>query len=317
PPLSLLLLFGLWALALIFGYALMHHGFHVRLEPPAESFLSRLYFSGVTFLTLGYGDIAPTDPGGRFIATAEAANGFLFLALVVSYLPVFYQAIQRREIAIARLDARAGSMPSGHELLYRYAGFGCLHRPEVLQEYEQWGAELLEAYLSYPVLCFYRSQHDEQSWLMTLTAILDACAIIESSCDGEQESVTVRELRMQARMTRAMLRHVIVDLAYILRLNPDFDSPPRLSEELFAFIHGDLEAAGIPMRDEAVAWPAMEAIRNEYEPYVKGIGNELLFALPAWGRSAGVRDNWEIAAWDGQSHRGGEPETSTPPARSS
>ena len=80
--------------------------------------LDYVYFSGVTFFTLGFGDISPR-PAGRALAVAEAGLGFAFLAVVISYLPVFYQAFSRREVTISLLDARAGSPPRAGSLLLR------------------------------------------------------------------------------------------------------------------------------------------------------------------------------------------------------
>ena len=80
-----------------------------------------LYFSGVTFFTLGFGDVTPVGPLGRCLAVAETGIGFGFLAVVISYLPVLYQAFSRREVTICaarrprrlaadgRPAARAGS----------------------------------------------------------------------------------------------------------------------------------------------------------------------------------------------------------------
>ena len=54
----------------------------------------------------------PTGALGRALSVAEAGIGFGFLAVVISYLPVLYQAFSRREITISLLDARAGSPPT-------------------------------------------------------------------------------------------------------------------------------------------------------------------------------------------------------------
>lgn len=96
------------------------HGISSR--PTADGhFTTYLYFSGTTFFTLGYGDLVPTGAMGRVLSVAEAGIGFGFLAVVISYLPVLYQAFSRREIIISLLDARAGSPPSAGELLRRLA----------------------------------------------------------------------------------------------------------------------------------------------------------------------------------------------------
>jgi hypothetical protein len=110
-PLSLLFLLGIWAVGLIVGYALLFWsaGAHLNVTGEHISFSTYLYLSGTTFFTLGYGDITPLFPMGRTLAVIEAANGFGLLAIVISYLPILYQAFSRREASISLLDARAGS----------------------------------------------------------------------------------------------------------------------------------------------------------------------------------------------------------------
>src|SRR4051794_19401665 len=112
-PLSLLVLFALWAVGLIVGFGLVHHAAAPRDGGLADS----LYFSGVTFTTLGYGDLSPVGPASRALSIAEAATGFGFFAIVISYLPVLFQSFGRREALIGLLDARAGSPPSAGRML--------------------------------------------------------------------------------------------------------------------------------------------------------------------------------------------------------
>src|SRR5262249_53129208 len=209
-PLSLLFLLAIWALGLVFGFATLHWslGSHFRAPEGQVDFGTDLYFSGITFFTVGFGDVAPTTAWERILSGVEGGMGFGFLALVLSYLPVLYQAFSRREVSVSLLDARAGSPPSAGELLRRH-GVGC---PETtlsgfLRDWERWSAELLESHLSYPALSFFRSQHDNESWLGALTVILDACALIQAGVDGVP--------RYQARLTFAMARHASVDLSQI------------------------------------------------------------------------------------------------------
>jgi hypothetical protein len=49
---------------------------------------------------------------------------------------------------------------------------------EWLRDWEMWAADLMESHLSYPVLCFFRSQHDNQSWLAALSTVLDVCSLV-------------------------------------------------------------------------------------------------------------------------------------------
>ena len=144
-PLSLLILLALWASGLICGYALLFWSLNEKLSSVLSvSFGTYFYLSGVTFFTLGYGDVAPVLPMGRFLAVVEVANGFGLLAIVISYLPILYQAFSRREANISLLDARAGSPSSAVELLRRHRiedSFDELN--QLLSEWEVWSAELL------------------------------------------------------------------------------------------------------------------------------------------------------------------------------
>src|ERR1700758_2696731 len=93
-PFSLILLLVVWAIGLIFGFALLQFGLgqHVRLGNEPITFGVLLYHSGETFFTLGYGDITPTSPLARTLAVMEAGMGFAFLGVVVGYLPVIYSS---------------------------------------------------------------------------------------------------------------------------------------------------------------------------------------------------------------------------------
>src|SRR4029079_2336777 len=117
----------------------------------ATGFGGALYMSGGTLFTLGIGDITPHSPFGRLLTVAEAGTGIAFLALVIGYLPVIYQAFSRRETNISLLDARAGSPPSAAEMLRRH-GEDHSHDAliQFLREWERWSSELLESHVSYP-----------------------------------------------------------------------------------------------------------------------------------------------------------------------
>src|SRR5947207_3692456 len=221
-PLSLLLLLNLWAFTLVLGFASLQWSVGLALKTPdhAPTIWDALYMSGSTFFTLGIGDIVPTTGLSRTLTVVEAGVGFMFLAVMVGYLPVLNQAFSRREVSIVLLDARAGSPPTAAELLRRHTDDpGGL--VTLLHEWERWAADFLESHLSYPVLSYFRSQHDNQSWLAALTTILDASALVSVTMHGEAQR--------QARLTFAMARHAVVDVAQVLRRAPLGDVPDRLS----------------------------------------------------------------------------------------
>ncbi len=290
-PLSLILLLAAWALALVFGFALVQWGFGSQLRTPDghQGFTADLYMSGTTFFTLGLGDVAPLNPAGRALAVAEAGTGLGFLALVIGYLPTLSQAFSRREVSITLLDARAGSPPSAVELLRRHCQEQ--HRDalaELLNEWETWSAELLESHVSFPVLAYYRSQHDNQSWVSALTTILDVCAIVIAKVEGGP----VRT----ARLTFAMARHAVVDLCRVFHAMPSPPEPDRLPPAQLARLLEALAGAGVQVRQGPAADEKLVELRRMYEPYVSALGSLLLMPLPPWVPPSQVRDNWQTTA---------------------
>jgi len=292
-PLSLLFLFMLWAAGLILGFSLLQFGAgkHVRLGNEPVTFGLLMYHSGETFFTLGYGDVTPATPIARALAVTEAGMGFGFLAVVIGYLPTIYSGFSRREIEISLLDVRAGSPPTAAELLMRFRNSPQGNNLDnVLRSWERWSAEVLESHLSYPVLSFFRSQHNNQSWLGALTTILDASALIIAGIDQIPAE--------QARMTFAMARHAAVDLAQVVNARYDPHSPDRLGAVELTGLRKLLASNGLNMRDDTKSADKLSYLRSMYEPYVAGIARNLLINLPPWSHPEKRKDNWQSAPWD-------------------
>jgi len=286
-PLSLVFLIVVWAVGLIvaFGAVLWW------ASPLPTSFRQSVYMSGTTFITLGLGDVFPHTRAARFVTVVEAGTGFGFLALVISYLPVLYQSFARRESNISLLDARAGSPPAASELLRRYAtGHGLADLDPLLREWEIWSAGLLESYISYPPLAYFRSQHDNQSWLAALTTIMDVCAVLIAGIDGLPP--------WQARLTFAMSRHTVVDLAQIMNAAPRAPVPDRLPLESRERLKEVLAGAGIVLRDPPAFDEKLAQLRRMYEPYVFALSGHLLVSLSGWLRVSNTADNWRTSAWE-------------------
>ncbi len=290
-PVSLLGLFASWMAALIFGFALLNWSLSTVLPPsgPPPGFATYLYTSGVAFFTLGYSDIVPNAPAGRVLTVIEAGVGFGFLAIVISYLPVLYQAFSRREVTISLLDARAGSPPSAMQFLTRLGTGNFEAVDRILAEWERWSAELLESLISYPVLAYYRSQHDNQSWLAALTAILDTCAILIVQVKNDH--------LYQAQLTFAMARHAAVDAALVLRVRPRAPDPDRLPPEQLQKLQDLLRQAGIGLADGPEVGPTLAQVRAMYEPFVCALAERFLLKLPPIVPEVDSADNWQRSAW--------------------
>ncbi len=292
-PLSLILLLILWALGLILGFALLQYGSgeHLRLNDEPINFGTLLYMSGQTFFTLGYGDIVPASPLSRTLAVAEAGMGFAFLGTVVGYLPTIYSSFSRREVQISLLDAYAGSPPTAAELLVRL-GTSPQQRllDQVFRDWEHSASDVLESHISYPPLCFFRSQHRNQSWLAALTAILDATSLVIAGVEGLASD--------QAKLTFSMARHALVDLSQLVHARYDPYYPDRLSGEESLRLRQGLAAGGVELKQGPEFEQKLLALRAMYEPYAHAVGRALLISLPLWIASEKKRDNWQAGPWD-------------------
>jgi hypothetical protein len=291
-PLSLLLLMIFWATSLIFSFGLLQYGLGSVTDSNgrmANSF-TYLYLSATTFFTLGLGDVVPHSQMSRALAAVESGVGFGFLAIVIGYLPVIYQSFSRREVSISMLDARAGSPPTAGELIRRYSySLGLAELQKLLADWERWSAELLESHLSYPVLAYFRSQHDNQSWLGSLTTILDTCALLMTG--------PVDSCQRQAELTFAIARHAVVDLSQVFDAPPQAPEVERLTTDDFQKLRAKLAALGTPVQDGAQAEQRLTQLRTLYEPYVASLARFLNVKLPPWIPQGPRKDNWQTSAW--------------------
>jgi hypothetical protein len=216
--------------------------------------------------------------------------GFGFLALVIGYLPALNQSFSRREVNISLLDARAGSPPTAGEMLRRHShDRGLEDLRQLFHEWERWSSDLLESHLSYPVLAYFRSHHDNQSWLGALTAILDASAFAIVSFEGPCER--------QAQLTFAITRHAIVDLAQVFNCPPHKPKHDRLPSDELARIRTTLTEAGLKLREGNAVDQKLSELRRMYEPYVCALSNYLRITVPPWIPKSSRIDNWQTSAW--------------------
>jgi hypothetical protein len=291
-PISLFFLIGVWAIGLLMAFGMMQYGAGsaVNVSGMSPSLYTDLYLSGTTFFTLGLGDVIPKSGLARFLVVAEAGFGFGFLAAVIGYLPFIYGAFGSRETNIALLDARAGTPPTAGELLRRHSYEGGEEAlQKLLGEWERWCAQLLESHLSYPVLAYFRSQHDNQSWIGSLTAILDTCSLVIA---GVEDACS-----KQAELTFAIARHAVVDLSQVFNAVPRPLPTQRLPAETFEKLRAKLVKHGMAPLGTPEAARKLAELREMYEPYVYALARHLNHSLPPWIPEKKGKDNWETTAW--------------------
>jgi hypothetical protein len=290
-PLSLIFLLVLWAAGLVLGFALIYRSMGSPFNDGQQKpdLRTDLYVSGTTIFTLGLGDVTPQTRPSRELIILEAGTGFGFLAVVMGYFPVLYGAFSRREVNISLLDARAGSPPTAAELLRRHSYDGAeSDLSTLLVEWERWSAELLESHISYPLLCYFRSQHTNQSWIGALTSILDTSALLIAGVRGHEAR--------QAQLTFAMARHAVVDLAQIFSLRPLNNAPDRLPAERYEQMYARLCQTGVSVCRDQRSYERLREMRALYEGYAEALSQYLRMPLPPWITDHPHKDNWQAVA---------------------
>lgn len=290
-PLSLIFLLVVWASGMVLGFSLIYYALGSPFHDSSQqsSYLTDLYVSGTNFFTLGLGDVTPHNSAARALSTLEAGTGFGFLAVVMGYFPVLYGAFSRREVSISLLDARAGSPPTAAELMRRHAFDGAENAlSTLLSEWERWSAELLESHISYTLLCYFRSQHTNQSWIGALTAILDTSALLIAGVRGHEAR--------QAQLTFAMARHAMVDLAQVFSLRPVQNLPDRLPLQRYEQLYQLLCQSGVSVCRDGQSYERLRNLRALYEGYAQALSDHLCMPLPPWMADQPHKDNWLAVA---------------------
>lgn len=290
-PMSLIFLLAMWAAAMTVGFALIYYALGSPFNDSVQGvgFRSDLYVSGTTLFTLGLGDVTPHRGWVRAIVILESGTGLGLLAVVMGYFPVLYGAFSRREVSISLLDARAGSPPTAAELLRRHSYEGGESALSLLLvEWERWSAELLESHISYPLLCYFRSQHSNQSWISALTAVLDTSALLIAGVQGHEAR--------QAQLTFAMARHALVDLSQIFSLAPVNDAQDRLPAARYEQLYNLLCQSGVSVCRDGHSFERLREMRALYEGYAEALSTYLCMPLPPWIADTPHKDNWLAVA---------------------
>jgi ion channel len=254
-PFMLVFLLFFWILTLILGYALIFYGLRDQVTPPPADLWTALYFAGTSFLTIGFGDVTPTGLGARIVALAAGANGLVLVALAITFLFSLYGSFQRREVLVVTLDARAGAPPSGVQLLEKLSR---LHLtgglPALFAAWETWSAEVLDSHLAYPLLCFFRSSHDNESWVSALGALLDAATLCITTVEDDSDGA--------AHTLVGLGSHLVEDVTRYFRMPHEHGTLVERPE--FDAARARLAAAGWRLRDAERSWTDFDALRARY-----------------------------------------------------
>jgi hypothetical protein len=274
-PVGLIAIIGFWTLGLIVGFAALQWSFGSDIAAHGPVSIGKvLYFSAGDFFSTST-SLTPQDTTADVLGVIEAATALAILFVVIGYLPALFQAYSRREVAVSQLTPRAGSPPTAGALLTHSAD---RHRwselDSYLEEWETWAAELMETHLSYPILCYFRSQHVSQSWLAGLTVILDTAAVRIAS-SGQDGAVS-------AELTLAIGRHALADLAFVFGVASSGDLPERLGTEEFERLYELASRCASVTTEPPAVRARLDELRATYEPNAAALADYLALPMPDW-----------------------------------
>jgi hypothetical protein len=269
-PVMLIFMFALWVALLMLGFGLMLWGMRGGIAPAHTSFGSILYFSGTSLLTIGFGDVVARTAGPRLMSVLAGLAGLSFLSVGTAFLFAIFGSFQQREQFVVTISARAGTPPSGVNLL-AIAGYS-LTRDDLnplMIDAQRWAAAVMESHLAYPMLAFFRSSHDEQSWIGTLGTLLDAATLLMTTVDGHGDG--------QARIFYNVGRHTTRDLSHYFHVGPT-DESAGIERAEFDHACDRLVAAGFTLRERNQAWERFSGLRSSYAPHLNVLAR--FFQIP-------------------------------------
>jgi len=272
-PIALIVLFLIWAMALVLGYGLLLYGLRAEFRPELADFPEAFYVSASTLVPLAYGDFVPEQGWARALIVLESANGVAFGALAITLLFELYGSFRSREEAVVALDALAGAPASAVQLLETAAGptmDGKLR--ETFDEWQKWAAMVLESHLAYPLLIYFRSSHDNEAWINSFGAVMDASALVLSSVEGDQSAGS-------AKLMFTIGNHLVEDVSWLLFRNPG-DAEAIIEREEYAAAIVRLKAAGYHAQDGDAHWQKFAKMRGKYAMFLNRMA-QLLSAPPA------------------------------------
>jgi hypothetical protein len=270
-PIAALVMFLVWGATLVLAYALIFDGLRTEIRPVPGDFLQTLYFSATTLVPLSYGDFVPEGIPDRIFTIAESATGVAIAALAITLLFSLYDSFQRREELVVQLDALAGAPPAGVQILETAADLGMRDKlSQTFDEWRAWTAAVLESHLAYPLLFYFRSSHDNEAWLNSFGAVMDAANLVVSTVDGETYG--------PARLMLTIGDHLVEDMAW--NFGFDRDEQVGVEKEEFVAAVERLQNAGYTTRSVDAAYEHFSKIRRKYA-YVLNQASRRFAIIPA------------------------------------
>jgi hypothetical protein len=272
-PLALLMLFGVWAVALILAYGMLIDSLADQFRPPPKDFATAIYISASTLVPLAYGDFVPEVGPARLVIFAESATGVAIAALAITLLFSLYESFRAREELVVTLDAMAGAPPSGVQILETVAEHkmhGELN--STFDEWRRWSAMVLESHLAYPLLIYFRSSHDNEAWVNSFGAVMDAAILVISTIDDDSEG--------PAHLMYKVGNHLVEDMRWVFDVKSSND--PIVERDEYEVAVDRLIKSGYRIKDRDAGWKRFVELRSNYADTLNSIAHWLVIPPAQW-----------------------------------
>lgn len=271
-PFALVTLPFVWAVHIVTGFSLVFWG----LEDISLSDAFLLSGSSLTTLGIRNSDQVLTV----HLVNVEALIGLGLVGLMISYLPTIYNAYTDREIAVARLEVRAGRPPEPVVFLERTYAIGWLDQMDLVwAEWEEWFLEIEETHTTHLSLSFFRSAYYGRSWVVAAGTVLDSAALLVTTIDMEASPRASLCLRSGFTTLRSIADAFDVDYDK----DPAPDDPISIDRASFDGLCLELKASGVPLKtDLDQAWRDFAGWRVNYDAAIVGLIKTLRVDASEW-----------------------------------
>ena len=281
-PVSVLLLLVVWVSQQVLGFGLIWWG--LDGISGGSGLFESIYFSGVVYFTLGFGEIVPTEVIPRVGALVEAFAGVLTTALVIGYLPALYGAYSERERQLMMLDDGSEDRITPSNLLMSRTPSGDPEEAfEFFSQWESWVAGVLETHTTFPMLQLFRSKYPGQHWVTALGVVTDAalqCQTIRGAQNRAPYWLVRRSIRLFEQLTAG------VDLSeYYERYEEVMQSG---SVQPYLDLHRQLSEHGFDVLPADEALEQIRELRYNYSPRMEYLIDLLEAPRGFWGHAVGI-----------------------------
>ncbi len=280
-PVSVLALLTCWVVQQIVGFGLVWWA--VGGVDGAASLFDAIYFSGVAYLTVGFGEIVPAEEVPRIGALVEAFCGVVTTALVIGYLPALYGAYAERERALLTIDDGTEERITPTSLVCaRAPGGEAAELVAYFDRWEDWVAGILETHQTFPMLRMFRSKAPGQHWVTALGLLSDAalhCQIIRGAQDRSPYWMLRRSIVLFEQLTEG------VDLGpYRRELDASYADGGQ-----FRALHQHLVDHGFDVLPLDEARARTYELRQAYDARLEYLIDTSLAPRGFWGHAIGQR----------------------------